>query len=198
MNKRIGRSDIIGEQGIEYIRRIVLDMGHVFYETGGVEERPHSAIGNKARSRSSTGQGQMARPDRTVWKRPAAWSKDGARHITTITGMPRCAMCHFAGTILRKSAQTGTDARLVSNRHRCTHNLQEVIPTTSLRSAVGWESSYLDNVLDYDIQPDEIPNISNIPNDEVPDIGPSFVAGTNHPLSLGPVACGCGKSEKRP
>src|SRR5260370_38311172 len=37
MSKRIGRSDIIGEQGIAHIRRIVLDMEHVFYETGGVE-----------------------------------------------------------------------------------------------------------------------------------------------------------------
>ena len=37
MNKRIGRSSIIGEQGIAYIRRTVLDMGHMFYETGGVE-----------------------------------------------------------------------------------------------------------------------------------------------------------------
>jgi hypothetical protein len=37
MSKRIGRSDIIGEQGIAHIRRIVLDMGYVFYETGGVE-----------------------------------------------------------------------------------------------------------------------------------------------------------------
>ena len=37
MSKRIGRSDIIGERGIAHIRRIVLDMEHVFYETGGVE-----------------------------------------------------------------------------------------------------------------------------------------------------------------
>ncbi len=37
MSKRIGRSSIIGEQGIAHIRRIVLDMGHMFYETGGVE-----------------------------------------------------------------------------------------------------------------------------------------------------------------
>jgi hypothetical protein len=37
MSKRIGRSDIIGEQGIAHIRRTVLEMGYVFYETGGVE-----------------------------------------------------------------------------------------------------------------------------------------------------------------
>lgn len=37
MSKRIGRSSIIGEQGIAHIRRTVLDMGHMFYETGGVE-----------------------------------------------------------------------------------------------------------------------------------------------------------------
>jgi hypothetical protein len=37
MSKRIGQSDIIGEQGIAHIRRMVLDMGYVFYETGGVE-----------------------------------------------------------------------------------------------------------------------------------------------------------------
>lgn len=37
MIKRIGRSDIIGEQGIALIRQIVLGMGFMFYETGGVE-----------------------------------------------------------------------------------------------------------------------------------------------------------------
>jgi hypothetical protein len=37
MPKHIGQSDIIGEQGIAYIRRTVLDMDHVFYETGSVE-----------------------------------------------------------------------------------------------------------------------------------------------------------------
>jgi hypothetical protein len=37
VRKRIGRSDIIGEQGIAHIRRVVLDMGYVFYETGGIE-----------------------------------------------------------------------------------------------------------------------------------------------------------------
>lgn len=37
MTKRIGRSDIIGEQGIAHIKRTVFDMGYVFYETGGVE-----------------------------------------------------------------------------------------------------------------------------------------------------------------
>lgn len=37
MGKKIGRASIIGEQGIAYIRRAVLDMGHMFYETGGVE-----------------------------------------------------------------------------------------------------------------------------------------------------------------
>jgi hypothetical protein len=37
VRKRIGRSDIIGEQGIAHIRRMVLDMGYVFYETGGIE-----------------------------------------------------------------------------------------------------------------------------------------------------------------
>ena len=37
MTKRIGRSNIIGEQGVAYVRRIVLDMGYMFHETGGVE-----------------------------------------------------------------------------------------------------------------------------------------------------------------
>ena len=37
MSKRIGPSDIIGERGITHIRRTVLEMGHMFYETGGVE-----------------------------------------------------------------------------------------------------------------------------------------------------------------
>ncbi|MCP4308835.1 MAG: DUF4365 domain-containing protein [bacterium] len=37
MAKRIGRSDIIGERGIAYIRQVVLSMGWMFYETGGVE-----------------------------------------------------------------------------------------------------------------------------------------------------------------
>jgi hypothetical protein len=37
MSKRIGRSNIIGEQGIAHIRRTVLDIGYMFYETGGVE-----------------------------------------------------------------------------------------------------------------------------------------------------------------
>ena len=37
MSKHIGRSSIIGEQGIAHIRRTVLDMGHMFHETGGVE-----------------------------------------------------------------------------------------------------------------------------------------------------------------
>jgi hypothetical protein len=34
MSKRIGTSDIIGEQGVAHIRRIVLEMGYMFYETG--------------------------------------------------------------------------------------------------------------------------------------------------------------------
>lgn len=37
MAKKIGQSDIIGEQGIALIRQIVLAMGFMFYETGGVE-----------------------------------------------------------------------------------------------------------------------------------------------------------------
>lgn len=37
MPKKIGRTDIIGERGIAHIRQIVLSMGHMFYETGGVE-----------------------------------------------------------------------------------------------------------------------------------------------------------------
>ena len=35
--KKIGQSSIIGEKGIAVIRRIVLEMGFMFYETGGVE-----------------------------------------------------------------------------------------------------------------------------------------------------------------
>jgi hypothetical protein len=35
--KKIGQSDIIGEQGIALIRKIVLSMNFMFYETGGVE-----------------------------------------------------------------------------------------------------------------------------------------------------------------
>ncbi len=37
MSKHIGRASIVGEQGIAHIRRVVLDMGYMFYETGGVE-----------------------------------------------------------------------------------------------------------------------------------------------------------------
>ncbi len=37
MPKRIGSSDIIGERGIAHIRQVVLSMGFMFYETGGVE-----------------------------------------------------------------------------------------------------------------------------------------------------------------
>lgn len=37
MAKKIGQSDIIGEQGIALIRGIVLGMNFMFYETGGVE-----------------------------------------------------------------------------------------------------------------------------------------------------------------
>jgi hypothetical protein len=37
MAKKIGRTDIIGERGIAYIRQVVLNMGFMFYETGGVE-----------------------------------------------------------------------------------------------------------------------------------------------------------------
>jgi hypothetical protein len=35
--KRIGQSDIIGEQGVALVRQIVLSMNFMFYETGGVE-----------------------------------------------------------------------------------------------------------------------------------------------------------------
>jgi hypothetical protein len=35
--KKIGRSDIIGERGIAFIRQVALSMGYMFYETGGVE-----------------------------------------------------------------------------------------------------------------------------------------------------------------
>ena len=35
--KKIHRNDLIGERGIALIRRITLDMGFMFYETGGVE-----------------------------------------------------------------------------------------------------------------------------------------------------------------
>ena len=35
--KRIGTSDIVGERGIAHIRQVVLSMGYMFYETGGVE-----------------------------------------------------------------------------------------------------------------------------------------------------------------
>lgn len=35
--KKIGGSDIIGERGIAHIRGVVLSMGFMFYETGGVE-----------------------------------------------------------------------------------------------------------------------------------------------------------------
>ena len=37
MSKRIGSSDIIGERGMAHIRQVVLSMGFMFYETGGVE-----------------------------------------------------------------------------------------------------------------------------------------------------------------
>ena len=35
--KRIVPSDIIGERGVAHIRSVVLSMGYMFYETGGVE-----------------------------------------------------------------------------------------------------------------------------------------------------------------
>jgi hypothetical protein len=35
--KKIGTSSIIGERGIAHIRSVVLSMGYMFYETGGVE-----------------------------------------------------------------------------------------------------------------------------------------------------------------
>lgn len=37
MPKKIGKSDIIGERGVTYVRGVVLNMGFMFYETGGVE-----------------------------------------------------------------------------------------------------------------------------------------------------------------
>ena len=36
--KKIHRSSIVGEQGVNLIQRIVLDMGHMWYPTGGVED----------------------------------------------------------------------------------------------------------------------------------------------------------------
>jgi hypothetical protein len=35
--KKIHRSSIVGEQGVNLIQRIVLGMGHLWYPTGGVE-----------------------------------------------------------------------------------------------------------------------------------------------------------------
>lgn len=37
MPKKIGKSDIIGERGVAAARKAVLDIGFMFYETGGVE-----------------------------------------------------------------------------------------------------------------------------------------------------------------
>ena len=37
MPKKIGNSDIIGERGVATARKAILDMGFMFYETGGVE-----------------------------------------------------------------------------------------------------------------------------------------------------------------
>jgi len=36
-SKKIHRSSIVGEQGINLIQRVVLGMGYVWYPTGGVE-----------------------------------------------------------------------------------------------------------------------------------------------------------------
>ena len=35
--KKIGRSNIVGEQGVALVRGVILSMGFMFYETGGVE-----------------------------------------------------------------------------------------------------------------------------------------------------------------
>tara|TARA_R110000772_G_scaffold122428_1_gene228657 strand:- start:795 stop:1040 length:246 start_codon:yes stop_codon:yes gene_type:complete len=35
--KKIGNNDIIGERGVTAVRSLVLEMGFVLYETGGVE-----------------------------------------------------------------------------------------------------------------------------------------------------------------
>src|SRR5215203_1216999 len=35
--KKIGRSNIVGEQGVALVRGVILSMGFIFYETGGVE-----------------------------------------------------------------------------------------------------------------------------------------------------------------
>jgi hypothetical protein len=35
--KKIGKSDVIGQQGMSLIEGIVLSMGFMFYPTGGVE-----------------------------------------------------------------------------------------------------------------------------------------------------------------
>jgi hypothetical protein len=35
--KKIGKSDVIGQQGMSFIEGIVLSMGFMFYPTGGVE-----------------------------------------------------------------------------------------------------------------------------------------------------------------
>lgn len=37
MPKKIGKSDIIGERGVAAARKAILDLGFMFYETGGVE-----------------------------------------------------------------------------------------------------------------------------------------------------------------
>ena len=37
MAKKIGKSDIIGDRGVAFIRQLILEIGFVFYETGGVE-----------------------------------------------------------------------------------------------------------------------------------------------------------------
>jgi len=35
--KKISRSAVIGEQGVAYVKKVVWEMGYIFYETGGVE-----------------------------------------------------------------------------------------------------------------------------------------------------------------
>ena len=43
--KKIGNNDIIGERGVTAVRALVLEMGFVFYETGGVEAGIDGFIG---------------------------------------------------------------------------------------------------------------------------------------------------------
>ncbi len=43
--KRIHRNDVLGERGVNLVQRVVLDMGCMWYPTGGVEANQPTQLG---------------------------------------------------------------------------------------------------------------------------------------------------------